>query len=162
MRRFIGSAVLILAAAVPLALTGAAGAAPVGDHASSSTTLDACGYFVGTQTIRSDETRVASDGTVYDIQHGTWTGVENNYYLTPVASLGTVQGAYTQVTYTASDGTIVRTETFTSDAGMIAQSFMIGPNVPGYFSVDVTATRDLAFLTSSTAGQCYSGPAPRP
>ncbi len=162
MRRLIGTAVLILTAAVPLALTGAAGAAPVADHTSSMTTLDACGYFVGTQTISSDRMSVGSGGTVDEIQHGTWTGVDNNYVLTPVASLGTVQGAYTQITSTALNGDVTGTESFTSNAGQIEQSFTYGPTIPGGYEVTVTATRDLAFLTSSTAGLCYGGQFPRP
>lgn len=161
-RRFIGSTAIVLAVAVPLAGAGSAAAMPSNSQKTgSSTTLDACGYFLGTQTASNDTTTTGSDGTTYETQHGTWTGVENDYVFTPVASLGTVQGAYTEVTQTAPDGTITGTESFTSDAGKIDQTFTIGPNA-SFFEVTVTATRNLAFLTSSTAGECYSGPFPRP
>jgi hypothetical protein len=138
---------------------GRAGAAP--SKTGSSTTLDACGYFVGTQVASNDSTSM-SNGVTYDTQHGTWTGVENNYGFGPVASLGDVHGAFTEVTQTAADGTVTGTESFTSNAGKIDQTFTYGSAVPGTFDVSVTATRDLAFLTSDTNGNCYSGPFPRP
>ncbi len=143
-------------AAAAFAFVGPASAAPASDHTSSSTTLDACGYFVGTQTVSSDKT---TNGV--ETQHGTWSGVNNNYSNTPVASLGTVQGAFTEVITTDTSGNVTGTETFTSNAGKIDQVFSSGPSVGG-FSVTVTATRDLAFLTSDTNGNCYTGTFPRP
>jgi hypothetical protein len=123
-----------------------------------STTLDACGYFVGTQTANKTTTSGATS-----TEKGTWTGVLNNYTLTPVASLGSVKGSYTETTTTDSaTGTTTGTETFRSSAGQITQSFSYGPLVTGGFSVTVTATGDLSFLTSDTAGGCYTGPFPRP
>jgi hypothetical protein len=123
------------------------------------TTLDACGYFYGYQT--AVETRTDSSGAT--TQNGQWTGVWNNYFNTRVASLGEVKGSFTQTTSTDSLGNVTGTEEFRSGAGKIDQTFTYGPSVPGGFSVTVTATRDLAFLTSSTQpGQCYTGPFPRP
>ena len=74
----------------------------------------------------------------------------------------TVQGAFTQVITTDTSGTVTGTETFTSNAGKIDQVFSYGPLVVGSFRVTVTATRDLAFLTSDTNGNCYTGTFPRP
>jgi hypothetical protein len=150
-------AVLISALAV-LAVGGAgqASASPA-RGVTSTTTLDACGYFIGTQTAANTDT----DGAT-TTQRGTWTGVTNNYFLTPVASLGDVQGAFSETTTTNSSGDVTGTESFVSNAGKIYQTFAYGPDVVGGFNVAVTATRDLSFLTSSTAGQCYSGPFPRP
>ena len=149
-----GAAVVAAAAFV---FVGPAYAAPASDHTASPTTLDACGYFVGTQTVTSDKT---TNGV--ETQHGTWSGVSNNYTNIPVASLGTVQGAFTQVITTDASGTTMGTETFTSNAGKIDQVFSYGALVVGGFSVTVTATRDLAFLTSDTNGSCYTGIVPRP
>jgi hypothetical protein len=162
MRRFIGMAAAAASGLALLVAAGTAGADPGHgfNKTGSSTTLDACGYFIGTQTPSNDSTNT-SNGVMSETQHGTWTGVENNYVFTPVASLGDVHGAYTEVTQTTADGTTTGTETFTSNAGKIDQAFSYGPSVPGYFSVTVTATRDLAFLTSDTNGNCYSGPFPR-
>jgi hypothetical protein len=162
MRRLIGSTAVVAVGVVLLAMAETATADPgKSPKTGSSTTLDACGYFVGTQTA-SDDSQSVSGGVISETQHGTWTGVENDYVFTPVASLGKVQGAFTEVTQTAADGTVTGTESFTSNAGKIDQTFTYGPSVPGGFIVTVTATRDLAFLTSSTNGNCYSGPFPRP
>ena len=129
-----------------------------GPKISAPTTLDACGYFVGTQTANKTD----QSGTVYS-ENGTWTGVSNNYVNTPVASLGSVHGSYTETTTTNSDGSITSgTETFHSNAGEIDQTFSYGSGVPGGFDVSVTATKSLSFLTSSTDGACYTGPFPRP
>jgi hypothetical protein len=139
-------------------VAGAAGASPA--HGSTSmTTLDACGYFYGEQTPAFTH---ADGGTT--TQKGTWTGVWNNYVDTRVASLGTVQGAFSETTSTyGTNGQDTQgTESFTSNAGKIDQTFSYGPDVVGGFNVDVTATRDLSFLTSNTNGACYSGPFPRP
>ena len=152
----VGAGAAVVAAAA-FAFVGPAYAAPASGHPSNSTTLDACGYFVGTQTVTSDKT---TNGV--ETQHGTWSGVINNYFNPPVASLGTVQGAFTQITTTDTSGTVTGTETFTSNAGKIDQVFSYGPSVVGGFSVTVTATRDLAFLTSDTNGGCYTGIVPRP
>ncbi|MEO6858201.1 MAG: hypothetical protein ABI323_06395 [Solirubrobacteraceae bacterium] len=63
-------------------------------------------------------------------RNGTWTGVENNSVFTPVASLGDVHGAFTEVTQTTADGTTSGTETFTSNAGKIDQAFTTGRAFP--------------------------------
>jgi hypothetical protein len=125
----------------------------------SMTTLDACGYFYGEQTPAFTHT----DGTT-TTQRGTWTGVWNNYVNTPVASLGKVQGAFAETTSTYGPGgqDTQGTESFTSNAGQIDQTFSYGPDVVGGFNVSVTATRDLSFLTSNTNGACYGGTFPRP
>ncbi|GEM_PF-2389192 len=128
---------------------------------SSSTTLDACGYFTGEQTTRSTTSRTEA-GVTYTTERGTWTGVSNNYGGGPVSSLGSVQGSFTQTTSTDGNGNVTGVETFTSDAGKIDQTFTYGPDVAGGYSVVVTATRDLSFLTSSTDGHCYTGAFPRP
>src|SRR5207253_2466513 len=75
-------------------------------------------------------------------QRGTWTGVTNNYVFTPVASLGKVQGAFEETTTDNFDGLgdTSGTETFTSSAGKIFQTFSYGPVVPAGFRVSVTAT----------------------
>lgn len=125
-----------------------------------STTLDACGFFVGTET-PSNTRESTVDGVTTKSVRGTWVGVSNNHGGGPVASLGTVKGSYHLETVTSPDGTVNGTETFNSGAGKIEQVFTIGPNF-SFFEVTVVATRDLAFLTSSTAEGCYSGVFPRP
>jgi len=147
----------LVCAAATVGMASPAFADPASTQVPVSTTLDACGYFIGMQTPRA-----TTEKNGVTTQHGTWTGVTNNYLFTPVASLGSVAGSFEEQTETLPDLTEVGTETFHSGAGTIVQSFMIGSNVPGFFSVSVTATRDLAFLTSSTAGGCYTGPFPRP
>lgn len=155
-RRLAAFSALAIAAGTSVALAGAASAAPA-DGTPTSTTLDACGYFVGVQTAANTKTK---NGVTE--QHGTWTGVSNNYVNTPVASLGDVHGAFREATWLDGNGDTVGTEDFTSNAGKIHQSFTYGPNVVGGFSVQVTATRSLSFLTSDTNGDCYMGPFPRP
>jgi hypothetical protein len=140
--------------------TTAASAHPVITHGGSpgSTTLDACAYFVGTQTAQTTKSITNSDGSVTTTEHGSWTGVTNNYVNTPVASLGSVEGRYAE-TYTKNvDGSISGTENFVSSAGNIDQVFIIGPG----YNVSVTATKSLSFLTSNTNGACYTVPFPRP
>ncbi|MCU1490918.1 MAG: hypothetical protein JWM85_2323 [Acidimicrobiaceae bacterium] len=141
-------------------LVPSASASP--DHGvASPTTLDACGYFGGEQTPAFSHT--SGDTTV---QAGTWVGVSNNYGGGPVASLGSVHGAFfeTTTTYGPKGEDTTGTEWFTSNAGQISQTFTYGPDVTGGYSVIVTATRDLSFLTSNTnvVGGCYSGTFPRP
>jgi hypothetical protein len=140
--------------------TTAASAHPVNTHGGtpSSTTLDACGYFVGTQTPQTTKTTTNSDGSTTTTEHGSWTGVSNNYVGTPVASLGPVQGRYAETVTHNVDGSETGTENFVSSAGSIDQVFAIG----GGFDVSVTATKALSFLTSDTNGACYTGPFPRP
>ncbi|MEP7001419.1 MAG: hypothetical protein ABI969_13125 [bacterium] len=127
-----------------------------GSKISSSTTLDACGYFVGVQTAN----KTSVNGTLHS-DNGTWSGVSNNYVNTPVASLGAVSGSYTDsynldpLTGYISNGS----ETFRSNAGTITQSFAF--DATGWH-VSVTATGSLSFLTSDTNGNCYTGPFPRP
>ena len=150
--------ITVLASGV--ALVPVAASASPAHGTTSTTTLDACGYFLGDQTPAFTHV----DGAT-TTERGTWTGVTNDYSFTPVASLGTVQGAFAEVTTTyegASGLDTVGTESFTSNAGQIDQTFTYGPDVVGGFSVTVTATRDLSFLTSSTNGACYTGQFPRP
>lgn len=157
MKRLIILAALVVAAvAVAVPAYGFNGSP--GQKITSPTTLDACGYFVGTQTANKTTT-VGSNHS----ENGTWTGVTNNYVNTPVASLGAVKGSYTETTTTNADGSVTSgTETFRSTAGQIDQTFSYGSGVVGGFSVSVTATGSLSFLTSNTDGACYTGPFPRP
>jgi hypothetical protein len=161
MRRTAISAVSVLGATLALGVTAVPALAQndtPGQKISSSTTLDACGYFVGTQT--ANKTNVS--GTLHS-ENGTWTGVSNNYVFTPVASLGTVTGSYTESSNHNLDGTITDgTEVFRSNAGQITQSFSRDPSMTWH--VSVTATGSLSFLTSDTetSGDCYSGTFPRP
>lgn len=127
-----------------------------GEKIAYSTTLDACGYFVGTSTAN----KTSVQGTLFS-DNGTWTGVSNNYGGGPVASLGAVHGSYTQsYNYDSATGFITNgSEVFRSNAGTITQSFAF--DATGWH-VSVTATGDLSFLTSDTDGNCYTGPFPRP
>jgi hypothetical protein len=152
-------AALAASAAMLGTTVGVAGAAGASTGSPQQTTLDACGYFYGLQSSSTTKT----DATT--TTKGTWVGVWNNYVDTRVASLGTVQGAFSETTstYTGATGLDTQgTESFTSNAGKIDQTFSYGPDIVGGFNVDVTATRDLSFLTSNTNGACYSGPFPRP
>jgi hypothetical protein len=103
------------------------------------------------------------DGATYS-EKGTWTGVSNNYGGGPVASLGSVKGSYSlseDGSYSDGTGTITNgVETFRSDAGTISQTFSFDPATGWH--VSVTATGSLAFLTSDTNGDCYTGAFPRP
>lgn len=124
----------------------------------SSTTLDACGYFVGTQTsVQSKESVV--NGVTYNSEKGQWTGVLNNYGRGPVVSLGDVKGSYSLVSTADTAGNISGTESFNSSSGKIEQTFAFSPSTG--WTVTVTATRELSFLTSDTNGHCYTGPVPR-
>jgi hypothetical protein len=157
MRRLIILAALVVAA-VAVAVPAYAVNETPGQKLTSSTTLDACGYFVGTQT--ANVTSTGKDGST--TEKGTWVGVDNNYGGTPVESLGAVHGSYTETTATDEAGTTTGTEIFRSNAGQITQMFAYGTGVIGGFIVSVTATGDLSFLTSDTNGQCYTGAFPRP
>ena len=154
MRRIAIAAVAILGAT--FALVASAGPALASNHTPgqktpTTTTLDACGYFIGVSTAN----KTTQSGTFYT-DKGTWTGVTNNYYSTPVASLGTVTGSYTDSGNSNADGSITNgTEVFRSAAGTITQSYAFDP-VTGWH-VSVTATASLSFLTSSTDGNCYTG-----
>ncbi len=77
-----------------------------------------------------------------------------------MASLGTVQGSFSETFTEDSIGNLSGTEMFQSNAGSISQSYAFS-TITGW-AVTVSATRDLSFLTSSTAGQCYTGQFPRP
>jgi hypothetical protein len=155
MKRFVVFAALA-AAALAVAVPAFAYNESPGKKTTSMTTLDACGYFVGWQTANK-----TTESETSFAEKGTWTGVSNNYYLTPVASLGTVTGSYTDsydvdgVTGAVSNGS----EIFRSDAGTITQSFSFDPSTGWH--VSVTATGDLSFLTSDTDGACYTGAFPR-
>jgi hypothetical protein len=126
MKRFIFLAVVSLAT-VALGVPAYAVNDTPGQKILTVTTLDACGYFIGTQTA-----------------HKTTT----------------VTGAYTMKVVTNSDGSISGVESFKSNAGSIDQIFAYSAATG--WTVSVTATRSLAFLTSNTNGACYSGPLPRP
>jgi hypothetical protein len=154
MKRLIISMVAIVAALSMTSVALAVNQTP-GQKLSSLTTLDACGYFIGTQT----SNKSATSGSTYT-EKGTWTGVSNNYVNTPVASLGTVTGSYSETVTTtnATPGALSGTESFKSDAGQINQTFSFDGTT---WSVTVTATGSLSFLTSSTAGACYTGTFPR-
>jgi hypothetical protein len=158
MNRLLIVAALVLAAAALAVPAYAVNNAP-GSKATSPTTLDACGYFVGTQT----ENKSTQDGATYS-EKRTWTGVSNNYGNGPVASFGSVKGSYSlseDGSYDGGAGTITNgVEVFRSDAGTISQTFAYDPATGWH--VSVTATGDLAFLTSTTDGGCYTGPFPRP
>jgi hypothetical protein len=155
MKRFVVFAALA-AAALAVAVPAFAYNESPGKKTTSMTTLDACGYFVGWQTANK-----TTESETSFAEKGTWTGVSNNYYLTPVASLGTVTGSYTDsydldsATGAVSNGS----EIFRSDAGTITQSFSFDPSTGWH--VSVTATGDLSFLTSDTDGACYTGAFPR-
>src|SRR4051812_909583 len=137
MRRIAIAAVSVIGATLALGASSVfAGNDTPGQKLSSPTTLDACGFFVGTQTANKTDTRGAVRSS-----NGTWTGVSNNYGNGPVASLGTVHGSYTESTTTNIANTITTgTETFHSNAGEINQTFSYGSGVPFGFSVSVTAT----------------------
>ena len=161
MKRLIVLAALFVAAiSIAVAPATADNNSP-GEKLKSSTTLDACGYFVGTTTANKTTESTSGDLTTFT-DKGTFTGVSNNYGGGPVTSLGSVKGSYTQtytrniVTGAVSNGT----ETFRSDAGQIDQMFRFDPATGWH--VSVTATGDLSFLTSSTDGACYTGSFPRP
>ena len=130
-----------------------------GPGSAQKTTLDACGYFYGMQTaVEGLTTTSGSSSTTTD--KGTWTGVWNNYSAIPVTSLGMVQGSFSETfTEDNSTGYLSGTEIFQSNAGSISQTYAL---TSSGWVVNVSATRDLFFLTSNTAGQCYSGPFPRP
>jgi hypothetical protein len=125
----------------------------------SSTTLDACGYFVGLQTPTATHDVTAGNDVQKHTERGTWTGVDNNYAFGPVTSLGAVSGTYQEST-TTTNGVVSGTEDFTSNRGTISQQFTY-PSDFSYFNVSVQATGDLSFMTSDTNGQCYAGPFPR-
>jgi hypothetical protein len=157
MRRIAITAVSILGATFALV----AGAGPAlannntpGQKTPTTTTLDACGYFIGVSTAN----KTTQSGTFYT-DKGTWSGVSNNYSFTPVASLGTVTGSYTD-SYNY-DGTNITngSEVFKSAAGSITQSYAFDPATG--WTVSVTATGSLSFLTSDTRGNCYTGQFPR-
>lgn len=126
------------------------------------TTLDACGYFIGMQTSQQAHIFTNSNDILHDNERGTWTGIDNNYYNTPIASLGRISGTYNESTSTSGNGVTSGSEEFQSSAGNISQIFTYGPGVPGGYEVSVHATGELAFLTSNTNGNCYSGQFPRP
>jgi hypothetical protein len=158
MRRLIILATLVVAAVAVAVPAYVVNNSP-GQKISSSTTLDACGYFVGTQTANQTTSSVSSGVTSYT-EKGTWTGVTNDYSFTPVASLGSVMGSYIEATTTNADGSITTgTETFHSNAGEIDQTFSY--SAADVWDVTVTATGSLSFLTSSTNGACHAGPFPR-
>lgn len=135
-----------------------AATASAAEKTSAVTTLDACGYFIGLQTASHTDNDMAN-GVTYTTEHGTWTGVTNNYFQTPVASLGPVKGAYDDTHSKDAAGNIAGTERFISSAGKINQVYA---RTNGVWNVSVIATGELSFLTSNTNGHCYTGLFPRP
>jgi len=132
----------------------------IANDAPDSTTLDACGYFVGVETPIQTKQYVA-DGVTYRSEMGTWTGVSNNYGGGPVASLGAVDGTYRLETATDANDIVTGSESFHSSVGKIDQTFVLNFASNSYV-VSVVATKELSFLTSDTDGACYGGPFPRP
>jgi hypothetical protein len=124
------------------------------------TTLDACGYFYGYQTAGHADQDVR-EGVTFTKEHGTWTGVWNNFFNTPVASLGPVSGKYHDSHSVDAAGNISGVERFKSDAGNIDQVYAFTASTHTW-NVDVVATGSLSFLTTNTNGRCYKGPFPRP
>jgi hypothetical protein len=156
MKRIIVLAALVATAAVMAVPALAVNTSP-GQKVTSSTTLDACGYFVGEQTAN----KTSTSGSTY-AEKGTWTGVSNNYGGGPVTSLGPVQGSYTlSQDGSFSSGLITNgSEVFRSNAGTITQTYAY--DTATGWHVSVTATGSLSFLTSDTNGNCYTGAFPRP
>ena len=156
---YVAVAVVLVALSLMSAPASAAQTSRDGIGVPSSTTLDACGYFVGTQTPANIRT-TTSGGATSVTERGTWVGVSNNYDNGPVNSLGAVSGGYALQKTTYADGSISGTETFTSSSGTIQQVFSFSPSTG--WTVSVVATRQLSFLTSDTNGACYTGAFPRP
>ena len=124
-----------------------------------STTLDACGAFVGAATPTS-RTERPYQGVTYSSERGTFTGVTDNDNKGPVASLRTVTGTYSETYTTGAAGNLSGTEIFWSKSGTISQTFSYDP-ASGH-TVEVSAMGSLAFLTSDTIGHFHAGPVPRP
>jgi hypothetical protein len=163
MRRLIILAALVVAAVAVAVPAYAVNTSP-GQKDSSSTTLDACGYFSGLQTANKSTASTSNGATTYT-EKGTWTGV-SNLDGSPVASIGSVKGSYTlsqDGSYSGGVGTVSNgIEVFHSNAGTITQTYAFDPT--SGWHVTVTATGALSFLTTNTGtdGGCYSGPVPRP
>lgn len=158
MKKVLASMFLVLAALILTVLPTLA--KPIVGQ-TSSTTLDACGYFVGAATPTRVREQTSRRGVTYVYDRGTFTGADNHYGGGPVASLGPVSGSYLQKYITDAAGNVSGVETFTSGAGRIDQTFAYNASTSTW-SVSVTATGALAFLTSDTNGHCYNGPIPRP
>lgn len=126
---------------------------------SSQTTLDACGFFVGTQTPDSSSSKT-KNGVQYFSESGTFVGISNNYGKGTVTSLGNVTGTYKEA-YTINNGVVSGTEHFVTNQGTVSQTFSYNTNYTN-FNVNVVATGNLSFLTSDTNGECYAGTFPRP
>jgi hypothetical protein len=125
----------------------------------TETTLDACGYFVGTQTA-TQTYKYTNDGVTYSAEYGIWRGVDNNYSHIPVLSVSPVIGSYFDVHSKDATGNVHGIERFRSAKGNIDQTYSFSPTTG--WSVGVVATNQLSFLTSNTNGHCYAGPFPRP
>jgi hypothetical protein len=162
MKKLYTAVVVVLAAlALMTAPTLAANkGSKIPNSGTGTTTLDACGYFVGEQTATRTSEYV-TDGVTYHSEKGTWTGIANNYSLIPVDSLGAVSGTYKEDYTIDAAGNISGTESFHADSSKIDQTFSFS-SATNSWTVTVTATHDLAFLTSDTNGNCYKGPVPRP
>lgn len=158
-RRIVGGAAISIALVSIVTASLLQSQTLAGDKPADFTTLDACGYFYGSQTAENSSV-TTNGGTTYSSSRGTWTGVFNNYVNTRVESLGVVQGAFSDSHSVDSAGNVSGTEHFVSNAGKIDQNYSF--SLLTGWSVSVTATRDLSFLTSDTNGHCYTGPFPRP
>jgi hypothetical protein len=148
---------LLLAVAMVSLFATPASASGVG--VPTETTLDACGYFVGTQTATHASTYV-DNGVTYTAEYGVWRGVDNNYFHTPVLSVSPVLGSYFDAHSKDAAGNIRGIERFSSAKGNISQAYAY--SVVTGWHVGVKATSQLSFLTSDTNGHCYTGPFPRP
>lgn len=164
-KRFIvcagASTVLAGALAVPAfaASNNGAGGTVHGVGSTTTTTLDACGFFLGTQTQTQYHT-FTKNGVLHDNERGTWTGV-TNVEGSKVASLGNVSGTYVENYTISKTGMLKGTEEFHSSVGNIAQQFSFNAATFSDFNVNVVATGELSFMTSNTNGHCYTGPSPR-
>jgi len=163
MKKFLAVPCVLLAGLL-LTVSPALAQGKHGGDQSYTTTLDACGYFISNATPNH-----SSAYTYHDVKHssesGTFTGVINNYGFSPVASLGRVSGSYSETYTTDAAGNVSGTEVFRSKSGSIYQTFSATPEPGRVYTVEVSATGNLSFLTSDTNGHCYGvdgQPIPRP
>jgi len=161
MKKFLAVPFVLLAGLL-LTVSPALAQGKHGGDQSYITTLDACGYFISNATPSR-----SSAYTDHDVKHssesGTFTGVINHYASSPVASLGRVSGSYSETYTTDVAGNVSGTEVFRSKSGSIYQTFSFAP--AQCYTVEVSATGNLSFLTSDTPNNCYGvdgQPIPRP
>lgn len=137
------------------------GAHTAPNSGSTSTTLDACGYFGGKQTPSTNSQFTDATGTTHYSDRGTWTGVTNISTGTAVASLGSVTGDYSENYTVDAVGNLKGVEQFQSNSGAVEQNYSYD-TVTNAWTVRVSANRALTFLSSDTNGHCYTGAYPRP